>query len=171
MIIKPNKTEYNSFFDGYVQCVGDNDVLRVLESQCEHFSEVFLPFEGNGHFAYAADKWTILQVARHIVDVERIFGFRLLSIVRGEQQCLFGFNENEYNLKAMDDDIKVLIQEFEYLRMANLLLIKGLNSSELISKGNVNGTSTSARAQVYIIAGHVLHHLNIIQERYKRQSN
>lgn len=47
-----------------------------------------------------------------------------------------------------------------------MFLINTLNEEELNRMGNANGKNVSVRALIYILAGHVIHHTNIINERY-----
>jgi hypothetical protein len=44
--------------------------------------------------------------------------------------------------------------------------LKSLDNETLLQRGNANGTEVTARAIAYIIAGHELHHRNLIKDRY-----
>jgi hypothetical protein len=57
-------------------------------------------------------------------------------------------------------------EEFEYLRKANLFLIKSFNETEFSRVGISNDKPISVKALVFIIAGHLNHHIRILNERY-----
>lgn len=165
---RPQPNEYASFYAGYIAAVPD-DVLSTLEEQ----ADTFLSFIKNipaqvGDFAYAEGKWTLKQLVGHVIDTERIMTYRLLTIVRNDQVSLPGFDENEYVVNAhfQDRSLLDLATEFHYLRRANCSFYNSLNEIELSRSGVANGNQISAKALLYIIAGHVMHHRNIIEERY-----
>ncbi len=104
----------------------------------------------------------------HISDTERIFAYRALCFARGEKIDLPGFEEKDYaaNSMAQTREAKEILREFVAVRNATLSLLAGFNETVFTKTGTVNGVSTSVRAAAYIIAGHELHHLNVIKERY-----
>ncbi len=59
-----------------------------------------------------------------------------------------------------------LCDEFVLLRKSNMHLLHSLNEEELAKSGTANGNHISVKALVYILAGHVMHHKNVIVERY-----
>ena len=63
----------------------EDDACRALVSQLE-ISVAYLRGipESKVDWRYAPEKWTIREVVGHILDIERVFGFRLLSFSRGE---------------------------------------------------------------------------------------
>ena len=52
------------------------------------------------------------------------------------------------------------------LRGANAVLFESLNEEELQRRGNANDVEVSVRALAYIMAGHMAHHLAVLEERY-----
>jgi len=117
---------------------------------------------------YAPGKWTIKQVAGHLADDERIFAYRALCIVRGDTRPLPGFDENEY-MAATDFESRTLrsvIDEFRIVRAATLALLEPLSAAEWVRRGNVNGYEASVRGLAFHIAGHELHHLRVLRQRY-----
>jgi len=169
MLIKPRSSEYNSYFGKYIADLPDVGILELLEDQLSSFSSFIeaIPVE-KMDYAYAEGKWNIKQVLTHINDVEQIFAYRTLAVIRGEKQEILGFDENEYienaNIDHMDKDM--LLSEFASLRKSNLLFFDNIQESDWTKQGIASGHTVSARALVYIIAGHMLHHKNIIEERY-----
>jgi hypothetical protein len=58
--------------------------------------------------------------------------------------------------------------EFRLLRELNLLLSKGFDEEILQRRGIANNNEVTVLGLLYIIAGHEKHHMNILQERYKK---
>jgi DinB superfamily len=164
---QPQIQEYPQWYKRYIDLVEDN-VLEVLERQGPDFAGFLGRIAEKADYAYAPGKWTIKEMVGHIIDTERIMVFRLTSFSRGEKAPLPGFEEDDYVINAhfKDRTLLSLSEEFECLRKANLFLLKSLNEEELNRSGNANGNEISVRALVFILAGHVMHHKNIIKERY-----
>jgi len=166
---KPQPDEYAPFYKGYVEMVGEDDVLEKLSSNRKKTYYFFLsiPDEKAG-FAYDEGKWTIKEVLGHMIDTERIMSYRLLRFSRADQTPVAGFNENFYTSRAnyKERDLEDLADEFSALRKANLYLYKNLNEGQLKIKGKASNALVSVKALLYIIAGHEMHHLKIIKERY-----
>lgn len=168
-ISKPEEKEYHQFFAGYVSQVGDNDVVQMLAKQKGEFVQFIQAIPDDRYnYAYGEGKWTIKQLLRHIIDAERMFGYRAMSIARGEKAKLPGFDDHLY-VKMADDSknsIQDMVDEFEYLREGHIRMISNFTSQASLRIGNANGTDVSVRAIIYIIVGHVAHHQQIITERY-----
>ena len=165
---RPQADEYPVFYKGYIDTVKD-DVLSELEHQIVSFQALLkeIPEEKAG-FAYAEGKWTIIELIGHILDTERIMAYRALRIARNDSTPLAGFEENDYvaNAHFADRSLNSRAEEFEYLRKANLFLIRSLNETELGRVGISNEKPISVKALVFIIAGHLNHHIRILKERY-----
>ena len=56
----------------------------------------------------------------------------------------------------------LIISIFEQI----FVMILSLSEEELDRVGNANGKNISVRSLVYILAGHIIHHTNVIKERY-----
>jgi len=59
-----------------------------------------------------------------------------------------------------------LAAEFRAVRLSSVTLTNGLPSTSWSQIGQASGKPVSARALVYIIVGHVAHHLGVLRERY-----
>jgi hypothetical protein len=136
---------------------------RELEALCAGLSE------SGAMFRYAEGKWTVKEVIGHLLDTERVFGYRLLRISRDDVTGLPGFDETSYvaegrfNLRSIDD----LVSEFRLQRASTLALVNGIPKDAWPRIGTANGFRTSARALVYIILGHTAHHLDLLRGRYR----
>ena len=104
----------------------------------------------------------------HLNDVERVFSYRLLRVSRNDATPLPGFEQNDYVREAGFDShpIKDLIQEFEHLRRANILAIQNMSDEAALRVGAASGYPVSARALIYMLVGHVDHHMESLREKY-----
>jgi len=162
MITKPQPDEYTSFHNTYISKVPEGDVLALLEKQKIATYELFSKMsEDKANHAYETGKWTLKQVLGHMIDTERTFAYRLLCFSRNNIE-LPGFDQDIYvnNANFNSRTIQSLASE------SNIYLIAALTDEQLNRKGIASGNNVSVRALVYIIAGHELHHLKIIKERY-----
>ena len=62
-----------------------------------------------------------------------------------------------------------LLDEFAALRSANLTMIRALTADQLDRRGIASNNSVSVRALVYIISGHVDHHLESLKKVYLKK--
>lgn len=168
-ITAPNKNEYNEFYDTYVSKARIHDLPRFLKIQLSAVTSMMEELPADKiDYAYAQGKWTVKQVLRHLIDTERVMGYRLMCVARAEQTNLPGFEQDDYMSCADDSAIswENLIGEFITLRHSNLAMIHNLNDTALNRQGKMSGYPVTARALVYILAGHVEHHIGILKDRY-----
>ncbi len=170
-ISRPTEQEYdvNSFQYRYIQAVTGEDAFKTLRENISIVENFYrnIPAE-KLHFRYAEGKWTPIEVLGHIIDCERILAYRALCIARGEKQSLPGFEEDDY-VKATNfekQSLRNLLLHFKAVRKANLLLFKTFSQKEMKRIGKANNINYSARVMAWLIAGHELHHLSILKERY-----
>lgn len=168
-IQKPMDTEYASFYKNYIDKIESPAVVDFLATQMNRFNEICTGIpEAKTFYKYEEGKWTIKELVGHCIDTERVMAYRLLRISRGDETSLAGFDENEYvrNSNFNSRDWATLLMEFHYVRASNLILINSLSDEQLMKMGKANELTISARAIVYIIAGHLEHHLDILIRRY-----
>jgi hypothetical protein len=85
-------------------------------------------------YRYAEGKWNIKEIIQHVIDTERIFGYRALRIPRNDQTPL-GFDENYYvNNTEAARSIQDLLAEFSAVRHSNLFLLSF--SEDQLKNGN-----------------------------------
>lgn len=162
-------SEYSEFSATYIKAAGNIEMMDELEI-CLHD---FIRFVQNipmdkFDYRYAEGKWTIKDIIQHIIDSERIFGYRALRISRNDKTALPGFEENNYveNTDANSRSIQDLLAEFSAVRHSNLFLFKSFSEEQLKRVGTASNTAISVRAIAFIIIGHQKHHQRIFQERY-----
>lgn len=171
-IQKPLPGEYPPYAEMYMKWLPDNG--QVLQHLKENFITVkeliySLPQERLYH-CYAPGKWSIKEMLVHIADDERIFAYRALRFARNEQNNLIGFDQDAYAYYSLTNerDLDNIFEEYEAVRRATIALFNGLPEESLTRMGKGTGSFNNAtvRALAYHIAGHELHHLNIIKEKY-----
>lgn len=165
---RPQPHEYPEWGAQYINLVDQDDVLVLLEKQSLEFPEFLNNFIEKADYAYAPGKWTIKELAGHMVDTERVLCYRLMCFARGETNPLPGFEEDDYvrNAHFSDRSLLSIGEEFSLLRRANQYLFNSLNETELSRIGTASGRPISTRAILFVMAGHVIHHTKIIKERY-----
>ncbi|MBM3801242.1 MAG: DinB family protein [Acidimicrobiia bacterium] len=172
-ISRPGTDEYDLYYERYLSKVPHQDVLQLLRDQVEVTCALLANVdESDADATYAPGKWSIKEVAGHIVDTERIMAYRLLRIARGDSTPLPGFEQDDYvrDGNFASRTLANLIEEFRLVRAATLALLQGLDGEALVRRGLADGKPVSARALAYIIAGHERHHLDILQQRYGLQT-
>ncbi len=168
-MLRPDPAEYASSFHAYVDRVPDGDVLAHLERQgratCTLLAGVG---EAKGAYAYATGKWTVKRLWQHVTDGERLFCYRALCIARGEQVSLPAFDEKLYSANDGSDGrlLADVIAEFAAVRVASILLFRGFDAAAWTRRGTANRKPASVRSLPWVVAGHELHHLAVLRERY-----
>jgi len=167
---RPLESEYAPYYQGYIAHVTEDEILPVLRSQLDAL-DVLLNQVAPEHetFRYADGKWSIREVIGHLIDAERVFGYRTFSIARGEQRNLPGFDENEYMLRAPYGriDLEDLLSELRLVRLSNIAMLRNLDSESWSRTGVANDSPVSVRALAFIMAGHVRHHMGVLSQRYQ----
>ena len=168
MINRPQPDEYSAFAARYVNLVGNEPIVEILELLQQSTYNFFVNLDAaKAAYAYAEGKWTVKQVLGHMCDTERIFAYRALVFSR-ESVTLPGFDQDVYmeGTTFNDRTIESLANEFKTIRESTLYLFKSLAEEQSTKKGIASGSPFSVRAYAYMMAGHELHHLNILRERY-----
>ena len=166
---RPTETEYAPDFQNYVAQVSENDIMPVLRSQTDELDVLLSRVTPEREtFRYADDKWSIREIVGHLIDSERVFGYRAFCIARRENQNLPGFEQNDYIAAARYDsiDLEDLLSELRLVRLANLAFIRTLDEAAWAQVGTANGNEVSVLALAFIMAGHMRHHMNVLRERY-----
>lgn len=160
--------EYPAIFNDYIETV-TGDVMEELQEQIDTFPELIASIpEELGTYAYAEDKWSVKEVLCHIVDAERIMTYRALRFGRNDMTALASFEQDEFVINGRHNERKLadIAEEFIHLRKANMHLFKSFDETELARKGMASDRLISVRALLYIIAGHLNHHVIILKARY-----
>ena len=166
---RPIESEYASFYQGYIDQVSENEILPVLRSQMDDLDVLLDKVTPEKEtYAYAEGKWSIRELIGHLIDGERVFGYRAFCIGRGEKQNLPGFDQDDYMLTAPYNqiDLEDLLSELRLIRLGNMAMFRTFYEESWSRVGNANGSPVTARALAFVMAGHVRHHMNVLRERY-----
>jgi hypothetical protein len=169
MIAPPEPTEYQPNYAPYISLVPGNDLIPALETQLAHSLPMLREISNEKSLhRYAPAKWSIKEVLGHLTDAERIFTYRALRFARHDPTPLPGWDQDPY-VAAANFDARPwngLIAEFEHVRRSTVLFFRGLAPQEMLRSGTANQAAITVRALGYVIAGHELHHMQILRERY-----
>ena len=165
-----DRSEAAEYYYTYIDRVPKGeDIRRVLEAQLEPTVSVLSEIsESKSRHRYAPDKWSIRQVVGHINDCERMFVFRALWFARGLAGELPSFDQDVAMAAVRFDDraLTDLVAEFLTVREASLHFFRNLPDEAWPRRGIASGNPFTVRALAHITAGHVDHHMRILQERY-----
>ena len=150
-----------------IQNLEGDCVLHLLNHQmhwlCELASHLSTEQIDKVHRPYV---WTVRQVVEHCCDVERFFGMCLLRFSAGDVAPIPGFDHNAYaNSRFGLGNFSGLITELGYLRQANLQLLRRIVPAAWDREGVSDGHQMTTRARAWLAAGHLDHHLGIIESR------
>ena len=169
LIPRPAADEFAHWYAGYIAQVPGDDALAVLVASRARTAALLagIPAAKAG-YRYAEGKWTVREVVGHVSDAERIFSYRVLRIARGDTTPLASFDEKVYVPEARFEERSLadLAAELGTVRDATLSLLRGLDPDRLARRGMASNKPVSARAIAWIIAGHELHHLRVLGEKY-----
>jgi hypothetical protein len=169
VIARPEPGEYDAFYRGYVERVPDRPLLEHLARQGEATrAQLAAVSPEKARYRYAPGKWSVCEIVGHLGDAERVFAYRALRIARGDTTPLAGFDEKAWMTVADFDrrGLPDVLAELVAVRQATLALLRGLDEEACLRKGVANDATVSVRAIAHIIAGHELHHLAVLRERY-----
>lgn len=171
-IPRPQAGEHDAYFSTYIDRVVEGDLIADLKRQAQELPKLCGGLsEAAGEYRYGPDKWSIKEVLGHLVDTERVFAFRALWFARGGPTDLPGFDQDEFVRLAEFDrrTVDSLVAEFVDLRQSTVDLLSSFREAEWARSGISSGLPLSVRAIGYILVGHVMHHQEILQERYLNQ--
>jgi len=158
-----------AWYQGYVNILGKRNFLDVLRDNYQSTPALLLSLpQGKWNYAYSPGKWTVKEVLLHLTDCERIFAYRALRFARNDKTELPGFDENEYapNSFAEKRSEVSIIEEYKAVRNATITLFNYMDDELLKRTGVANDVEFSVSIIGAIIAGHELHHLQILKDRY-----
>ncbi len=166
---RPEPNEYVPYFQKYIDLVIGDNPIKALENQIIAMQAFLSEIpEDKENYRYAEGKWSIKEIIGHLIDTERIFGYRALCFARQDKTLLPGYEENDYVAHANFEKRSFynLVHEYNLVRESHLALFKTFDETALTQLGTANGNKLSVRAIIFIIAGHELHHLQVIREKY-----
>ena len=166
---RPYLSDFPTFYQGYAKNVKSDDIIATLKENHVASTSIFKDLsEVQADYSYEPGKWSIKEVLGHLIDTERVFVFRALSFARNDTQPLPGFDENTYVPagKFGGRSLQSLMEEYDIVRRATLTFFESLTDDDWAKTGIANEVSFTVKTLAYIIAGHEVHHINILRDRY-----
>lgn len=166
---RPRSNEYPSYYNRYINLIDGDDILAILETQKQEMSDLLNGLgEEAAAFRYAPDKWSVKEVIGHIIDIERIFAYRALRFARNDKTPLPEFDQDDY-INNANFDARTLIDiadEYQVVRESTLSMFYSFKDEYYARQGTASGVKFTVRAVPFIIAGHEVHHQQILREQY-----
>lgn len=158
------------FFDRYILLVDDIDIIDGLEATAGlyHAPEIKAKLEALGDQVYAPGKWTAKDIIQHLIDNERIISYRAMRFARNDKTSLPGYDEELFganttaNQRTLDD----LLDEFAVVRQSTIALFKSFSDEMFLRSGVSFNQQISPLALGFVLIGHPIHHLRVLEERY-----
>ena len=170
IIPKPEPGEFPPYAIMYIKLLPDDGLLlQHLKDNLVATKNLILSLPPERlAYRYANDKWTIKEILVHIIDDERIYAYRAMCFARNEKKELPGFEQDDYARfsGANEREISSILEEYEAVRNSTIALLNGLPEEAFLRAGTANNNRVTVRALANHIAGHELHHINIIKEKY-----
>ena len=158
-----------TYFDRYINLVPEIGLIDALTQYGEGYLESKVTqIMALGMQVYAPGKWTVNEILQHLTDTERVFAYRALGIARNDKTHFPSFDENlyaEYS-GANDRYTSDILEEFYSVRKSTILFFKSLNPDALMREGITSNSNNSVLAIGFTIVGHVIHHMNVLEDRY-----
>jgi hypothetical protein len=168
-LTRPDPAEYAFYFARYVDLVPAGDIIAILEDQMVSTAALLAGLtEAQGGHRYAPAKWTLKEVVSHVADSERVFCYRALRFARGDSTPLPGFDQDSWVPEAAcgQRTLVDIAEELRSVRAATLTFVRSLTDPMVLRGGTASDNPLTVRSLAYIIAGHELHHLRVLRERY-----
>lgn len=165
---KPNTDEVASDYQKKLVDLVDGDcAITVLSDQmhwlCELASSISTEQVDKIHAPYT---WSIRQVFEHCADAERVFGYRMLRFAADDSTDLPQWDENAYADRRFGlGNFVHIVTELGSLRHANVMMLRRIIPAAWDRIGTVDGVPISLRAIAWVSAGHLAHHLQIVEQR------
>ena len=166
---RPARDETIEYYHQYLDLVPDGDIREILEEQGQK-TLAFLESipETLGTLRYAPDKWSVGEVLGHLNDSERLYTMRAFWFARGNGAPLPSWHSDEAVgiSKAAERPLSTHVHEFASIRASTVDLFRNLPAEAWMRRGIASDNPFSVRALAYLAAGHVIHHVQILEERY-----
>lgn len=157
------------YFEKYIRLVDDIELDDAFQKNIDKMESIDVAgLESLGGKAYAPGKWTINDIFQHVIDTERVMAYRTLRYARRDGVVPQGFDENLFaaNANAQRRPLKEIIEEAKQLHQASRLMFRSFSGETLHATGINWNKEMSVLAMGFLIAGHFIHHMKIIEEKY-----
>lgn len=167
---RPQANEHAPYYARYIAKVPEGNLVDILTAQASTMERLLRNLDdARAGFTYAPGKWTVREVVGHLIDTERVFSYRALSIARADPGRLPSFDQDawepqgEFNRREMSD----LLDEWLSVRRSTITLATGLPEESLARRGIASDLEFSVLALLHIPPGHVAYHLDQLYLNYQ----
>ncbi len=167
---RPDRDEHDAYYSRYIDLVPDGDVIDTLQAQMQVTRALLATVQPDQEeYRYAPGKWSVREVVGHLIDTERVFGFRCVWVARGAAGEQPGMEQDDWaaasnaGSRALGD----LLAEWAGVRRDHASLFRGFDDDAWARVGSASGRPFSARTFPWVIAGHELHHRALLERDYQ----
>jgi hypothetical protein len=159
-----------NYFDRYIKMYdAETRILDAIQMSIDELDAIPLDkWKALGSKVYAPNKWTLKDILQHLIDTERIFGYRAVAFARGDTQQLPPFSEDDYaaNTAANTRTFEDLIAELKMVHYSTKALFKSFTTEMLLKSGMGFKGAYSVGAIGFTLPGHQRWHFKIIEDKY-----
>ena len=169
MIQRPQLNECAEYYHGYISEAPEGDIIDILGRQLQETRRLLVNLsEKQADYRYATGKWSLKEVLAHLLDAERVFGFRAFWFARNNSSSLPSMEQDDFIKFGKFDQSRLqdLLAEYEQVRHSDILLFKSFDAEVWNRRGVASGCEFTVRTFPFIIAGHERHHLRVLMEKY-----
>lgn len=173
MFLRPEPSEYARYYETYTSKVPEGDIRVILVELLNNTVPFLLDIGDEGAaFRYEADKWSIKQVIGHVVDIERVFLYRALIIARGDTTPQPGVDQDVLVAGSNYDSqtLAEIVSQYQVVRQGTIAFFNSCDDKTAMRVGTASDCEFSVRSIPYILAGHEIHHVAVVRERYLKNS-
>ena len=171
IVSRPDSSEFAEYYGLYIDRVPDGDITELMPGQIDEFGGVLNEIsEEQASVIHEPYTWTIKQVVGHLIDVEKVFGYRAHRFACNDLRPILGMEQNDF-VENLDYELPLLSDmalELKCTRRSNTLFFNRLPAEAWDRQGTADGNVISVRAIAYILVGHFIHHLEIIKKRMRK---
>jgi hypothetical protein len=166
---KSDIKEMPEYFDRYINLVDEVELSQAFvqrRQQLGNLDKILLAKLGGKR--YAPGKWTIKETFQHVIDWERILSYRALLYARNKGAASQDIDGDLFaaTMNAERRTIDDLIDELKILRASTAAMFESFDDRMLMNTGVCWKYEISVLAMGFMIIGHQIHHLKIIEEKY-----
>lgn len=156
------------YFDRYIALCDDVEMLAAIQTSIDEIERFPLAqWLALGDKTYAPGKWTVKEILQHLIDTERVFGYRALAFARGEKSAQ-PFDEDAYAAasQANKRSVESLVEELRISHLSFQRLFASFTPEMLRNTGMGFKGEYSVASIGFCMPGHQRWHLKVLEERY-----
>ncbi|MEI8279505.1 MAG: DinB family protein [Bacteroidota bacterium] len=168
-IAPPPSSQDFGFYNRYIFKVKQPDLINALKDNWRDLQKLYNNLSPEMlQYRYDTGKWNMKEIIQHLIDAERNFCYRSMRISRKDTTPIPIYDMDSFIANAHVDsrDIGSLMKELELVRSLTINMFDGMYPAMLEQTGPARDVTVSVRAMGFAIVGHVMHHMDIIKERY-----